>query len=109
MPIIIGVKTLDDTTQNPVEQVLGFQATAPAAPTAVPLIGSAPTVSSTPGAGQGVALTESGVLPPSAAATGLRMLSADPASPLVGEFWYRTDTNQFCVQVSGSVKRVTLA
>ena len=81
----------------------------PPPPTAPPTLGSAPSVSSTPNPGQGVALTSSGTLPASAAATGIRMLSADPASPLTGEFWYRADTNQLCVHVAGATKRVTLA
>lgn len=85
--------------------ILGVPAPPPANSVAPPLLGGAPTVSSTPNPGQGVALTAAGVLPPSAAATGLRMLSSDPASPLTGEFWYRVDTNQLCVKTASGVKR----
>lgn len=85
--------------------LLGVPAAAPSNSTAQPLLGTAPTVSSTPNPGQGVALTAAGVLPPSAAATGLRMLSADPVSPLVGEFWYRTDLDKLSLKTATAVKR----
>jgi hypothetical protein len=85
--------------------LLGVSAPAPATTTAVPLLGAAQLVSSTPSPGQGVALTAVGVLPPSAAATGLRMLTADPASPLTGEFWYRTDLDKLCQKTATGVKR----
>ncbi len=87
------------------EQILGVPPTPPANDTAKPRLGTAPTVSSTPNPGQGVALTSAGVLPPSAAATGLRMLSADPTSPLTGEFWYRTDIDKLSVKTATGVKR----
>lgn len=106
MPATVG-NVLEDGGN--IAQILGAPPPPPPAPTAVKTLGTAPQVSSTPIPGQGVALTAAGVLPPSAAATGVRMLSADPSNPLVGEFWYRTDTNQFCVKASAGVKRVTLA
>lgn len=87
------------------EQILGLPSGAPSNDTAQPLLGTAPTVSSTPRPGQGVALTSSGVLPASAAATGLRMLDADPVSPLTGEFWYRTDLDKLSVKTAAGVKR----
>lgn len=79
------------------------------APLSPPTLNTAPTVSSTPNPGQGVALDLNGFLPVSAAATGCRMLAADPGSPKIGEFWFRTDTLQFSVQAAAGVKRVTLA
>jgi hypothetical protein len=90
---------------DPLSALLGVPTPPPANSTALPRLGTAPTVSSTPGVGQGVALTVSGVLPPSAAATGLRMLSADPTSPLTGEFWYRTDLDKLSVKTASGVKR----
>lgn len=78
-------------------------------PPSPPTLNSAPTVSSTPNPGQGVALDLNGFLPASAAASGLRVLAADPSSPRIGEFWFRSDTLQFCVQAAAGVKRVTLA
>lgn len=85
--------------------LLGAPTPAPENQTAVPLLGTAPTVSSTPSPGQGVALTISGVLPVSAAATGIRMLTADPVSPLTGEFWYRADLDKLSVKTATGVKR----
>lgn len=85
--------------------LLGVPPPPPSNSTAVPLLGGAPTVSSTPSPGQGVALTASGVLPPSAAATGLRMLAADPTNPLTGEFWYRTDLDKLSLKTATGVKR----
>lgn len=94
---------------DPTRTTQGVPSPPPPPPVAGPTLGTSPTVSNTPRPGQGVALTLSGSLPPSAAATGLRMLTADPTAPLTGEFWYRTDTHAFCVKESGGVKRVTLA
>lgn len=109
MPVIDPQTAFDNTAINQSLTLFGVQAPPPPPPTAPATLGTAPTVSSTPSAGQGVALTPSGVLPPSAAATGLRMRASDPASPLIGEFWFRTDTLQFCVKTAAGVKRVTLA
>jgi hypothetical protein len=91
--------------QNDVAVLLGAPTPPANNDTAAPKLGGAPTVSSTPSFGQGVALTVSGVLPPSAAATGLRMLGADPANPLTGEFWYRTDLDKLSVKTATGVKR----
>jgi hypothetical protein len=85
--------------------LLGVPTPPPSNSTAVPLLGTAPTVSSTPSPGQGVALTAAGVLPPSAAATGIRMLTADPAAPLIGEFWYRADLDKLSLKTAAGVKR----
>lgn len=87
--------------------LLGGPSSPPPPPLAPPTLSGAPIVPSTPG--QTVVLDSSGRLPSSAVATGLRMLTADPGSPKTGEFWYRTDTSQFCVQESAAVKRVTLS
>ena len=90
--------------------VIGGATPAPAQSTATPTLPSGPTVSSTPGPGQIPKLDGSGRLPTSAAATAVRMLTADPASPVVGEIWYRTDTSALCVRHDASTtKRVTLA
>jgi hypothetical protein len=90
---------------DPIANLLGVPPPPPENLSAPPKLGTAPTVSSTPGPGQGVALTASGVLPPSAAATGIRMLTADPASPLTGEFWYRVDLDKLSVKTASGVKR----
>jgi hypothetical protein len=67
-------------------------------------------VTKQPTGGQSFSLTGAGNIPASVAALSLRVLTADPASPVVGEFWYRSDTSQLCVQHDAStVKRVTLA
>lgn len=92
------------------QEIFGIPAPPPPPPTAAPTVPTSPPViattpTSTPRPGQGVALTPSGVLPPSAAATGLRMLASDPAAPLVGEFWFRTDLLKMSVQTASGVKR----
>jgi hypothetical protein len=33
------------------------------------------------------------------------MLGADPVSPLIGEFWYRTDLDKLSVKTASGVKR----
>lgn len=58
--------------------------------------------------GKGLALTPSGTIPTNVPVTALRMLAADPAAPGSGEFWFRTDTNQLCVQNGALTKRITL-
>lgn len=66
MPIIIGDTTLNDTTTSPaptVETLFGVPTPAPSTDTAPALLGSAPTVSTTPTPGQGVALDLNGRLP----------------------------------------------
>lgn len=89
--------------------LLGVPTPPPSNDVAAPRLVTAPTVSttpsSTPSPGQGVALTAGGVLPPSAAATGIRMLAADPANPLIGEFWYRVDLDKVSVKTAAGVKR----
>jgi hypothetical protein len=103
MPIQIG-----EGEPAALPQLLGYQAPPPKTASSTPLLGTAPTVSSTPSPGQGVALTASGVLPASATATGLRMLSADPKTPMVGEFWYRTDLDKLCEKTATGVKRTAV-
>ena len=94
------------TTATPI----GAPTPAPVQSPSTPTLPSGPTVSNTPGPGQVPKLDAGGRLPASAVATALRMLTADPTSPMVGEFWYRTDTSQFCVRHdSSTTKRVTLA
>lgn len=67
-------------------------------------------VSAAPAAGKGVALDAQGRVPAGVSVCSLRMLTADPGSPRVGEFWYRTDQSKLCVQHdAATVKRVTLA
>ena len=70
-------------------------------------IGIPGTVLPTPG--RGLTLNPKGEVPTRAPVTAMRMLTADPGSPLVGEFWYRTDTNQLSIKTASGVKRVTLA
>jgi hypothetical protein len=90
------------------EQVFGIPSPPPAPPVAPPTLGTAPTVSSTPGAGQGVALDAAGRL--AVVVSFLAVVTADPSSLRQGQFWYRADTSQFCVCIDGAtVKRVTLA
>lgn len=62
-----------------------------------------------PTPGGGVALDPTGRLPPSVPVCSLRMLTADPAAALNGEFWFRTDQVKLCVKTSAGVVRVTLA
>lgn len=100
MPILAG-----EGGDDPLTTLLGSPTPAPENLVAVRLLGAAPTVSSTPSPGQGVALTESGVLPVSAAATGIRMLTADPVSPLTGEIWYRADLDKLSIKTAAGVKR----
>lgn len=89
------------------QQVFGIPSPPPAPPVAPPLLGGAPVVSSTPRVGQGVALDAAGRLP--VIVQFLGVVTADPASPRIGQFWYRSDTSQLCVQHDGSTtKRVTL-
>ena len=94
-----------ESVQGDLAGLLGVPPPPPENLASPPHIGAAPTVSATPSPGQGVALTPSGVLPVSAAATGIRMLAADPANPLVGEFWYRTDLDKVSVKTASGVKR----
>lgn len=90
------------------EQVFGIPSPPPNPPVAPATLGTAPIVSSTPGAGQGVALDAAGRLP--VIVQFLGVVTADPSSPRIGQFWYRADTSQLCVQHDASTtKRVTLA
>lgn len=104
MPRVITDASLAPGT-DPTPIFFGAPPPPPTPPSALPTLGTAPTVSSTPLPGQGVALTTAGVLPVSAAATGLRMLAADPADPRVGEFWYRSDLDKLSVMTAAGVKR----
>jgi hypothetical protein len=36
------------------------------------------------------------------------MLSADPKTPMVGEFWYRTDLDKLCEKTATGVKRTAV-
>ena len=38
----------------------------------------------------------------------LPSLTADPAAPVNGQVWVRSDTSQLCVRIAGTIKRVTL-
>jgi hypothetical protein len=99
------------------QQILGAVSIAPPPPTAQATVPSAPASlattpapSATPTPGQGVATTSSGALPVSAPATALVVLTADPASPAIGQMWYRQDTKQFCIRHDAATTvRVTLA
>jgi hypothetical protein len=55
-------------------------------------------VAAQPTPGMGLALSSTGTVPTSAPVTALRVLTADPSSPAIGEFWYRSDTSQLCVR-----------
>lgn len=90
------------------EQVFGLASPPPPPPVARPTLGAAPIVSSNPSAGQGVALDAAGKL--TVIVQFLGVVTADPSSPHTGQFWYRADTSQLCVQHDASTtKRVTLA
>lgn len=109
MPAVSDLPGAGGVSSDPTRTTQGAPSPPPPPPVAAPTLGNTPTVSNTPRPGQGVALTLSGSLPVAAAATGIRMLSADPAAPLTGEFWYRVDTHAFCVKETGGIKRVTLS
>jgi hypothetical protein len=105
------VARIPDAQTTPVaggfEQAFGIPPGAPPPPTAVATLGGAPTVSSTPGPGGGVALDSAGKL--AVAATLISVFTADPSGAKVGAIWYRSDTAQICVQHdSTTIKRVTL-
>lgn len=90
---------------DPTRALLGSPPSPPPPPASPPTLGTTPVISTTPSPGQGIALSFNGTLSPSVAATGLRYLAADPASPLIGEFWYRADLDKLSVQTSAGVKR----
>lgn len=94
-------------TTNDTTVFFGVPAPPPPPPTAVPTLGQAPTVSSTPNAGQGVALDAAGRL--SIVVSFLSVVTSDPVQLRQGQFWYRSDTSQLCVCTNGTtIKRVTL-
>lgn len=91
-----------------IQTTFGGPAPPPAPPVAPPTIGGAPTVSSTPGPGQGVALDASGQL--AVIVSYLSVVASDPAQLRTGQFWFRSDTLQLCVCTDGTtIKRVTLS
>lgn len=108
----IIIEDVPDSGPSPV-LVPTAPSTAPAVPappsaTSINNSSTAPTSSAT--GGKAVALTAGRQLPTSAPATALRVLTADPANPTIGEYWYRSDTSQLCVRHDASTtKRVTLA
>lgn len=102
------VQEPNPTTLDPIRTLYGPPSPPPAPPTAVPTLANAPTVSSTPTPGQGVALDSAGRL--SVVVSFLLVVTADPAQIRQGQFWYRSDTSQLCVCTDGvTIKRVTLA
>lgn len=96
-------------TSDLIYTLFGKPTPPPQPPTAPPTLNAAPIVSSTPGPGRGVALDSSGNLP--GLARFLPVLTADPAAPRLGQFWFRSDLVQLsiCVDGAGTVKRVTLS
>jgi hypothetical protein len=71
------------------------------------LVGSLqpPLPTSSPTAGQGLSLDATGNVPLGVTVSSVTMLSADPASPINGQYWYRTDTDQWCVRNGATTKR----
>lgn len=59
--------------------------------------------------GQAVVLNGAGDLPVSVGGLSLRVLTADPVSPAVGEYWYRSDTSQLCVRHDASTTKRSAA
>lgn len=102
MPFLVG----DDGGVFEVTQVSDSSTFAPPA-AQLPGSGQAalPQLAIAATAGAGVTLDVNGHIPPSAAATALRMLGSDPAGALTGEFWYRTDLDKLSVQTAVGVKR----
>lgn len=99
-----------DSTSVGTLTFFGLPSPPPVTTSAGPTLGSAPTVSSNPTPGQGVATTSSGTLPTSTPATAIQLLTSDPSAPVIGQIWYRQDTSQLCVRHdTGTTKRVTLA
>lgn len=92
------------------QKALGVQAPPPAPPTAPPTLGAAPTVSSTPQSGQGIATDSAGRIGASVAAQAVPVFTADPANPTIGQVWYRADTSQLCIRHNATTtKRATFA
>ncbi len=96
---------IGDDVQNPspvlsppLENLIGISSSGPT-------ISSQPTVSSQPTGGHGVALTDSGTLPTSAAATAIQVLTSDPSSPAVGQIWYRIDLSKLCIRHDASTTK----
>lgn len=100
----------DDGGTDAFLSVFGVSTPPPPPPTAPATLGSAPTISSTPNPGQGIATDTLGRISPSVAAQAIAVFTADPVSPHIGQIWYRSDTSQLCVRHDDSTtKRVTLA
>lgn len=94
-----------ETTPTAPDPVFAHPVSSLVAPALAP-----PIVTSAPTAGQGVALDSSGRLPVGATAQSIPVLTADPASPIIGQMWYRSDTSQFCIRHNATTtKRVALA
>lgn len=107
MPAIIDPGSGGPT---PIEQILGLWSQPPPPPTAPATLNSAPTISSTPTPGQGIATDSSGRLPTSVPVQTVVVTTADPTNPVMGQMWYRQDTSQLCIRHdAGTTKRVTLA
>ena len=88
---------------------MGEQFAGPASSLYTPKVGTL-TVAAQPTAGQGLALDGVGRIPVGVAAQGVPVLTADPANPVVGQLWYRSDTSQLCIRHSSTTtKRVSLA
>lgn len=104
---------IEEGSANPAgafQQVFGIPSPPPPPPVAQPTLGGAPILSATPNPGQGIATDASGRLPVGVAAQSVLVTTADPASPAIGQVWYRSDTSQLCIRHSAATtKRVTLA
>ncbi len=89
------------------QQTFGVPSPPPAPPSSPPTVRSAPIVSSSPTPGQGIALDASGQL--SVVVSFLGVVTADPASPRIGQFWYRQDTSQLCVRHNATTTKRSAA
>jgi hypothetical protein len=87
-----------DAADNNVADLLGAPTPAPSNQTSAPTLNSAPTVSSTPGPGVGIATDQSGFLPVSVAVQSIVETTADPTSPAIGQMWYRQDTRRLSIR-----------
>lgn len=76
----------------------------PASDLLKPTLGSLQVVAD-PTAGMGLALGADGRIPVSAPATSVVAVASDPVSPVTGQIWYRTDTNQLSIKTAAGVKR----
>lgn len=103
-----NISDATDSVAELIQTTFGTPPPPPPPPSAPPTLGGAPVVSSTPGPGQIPKVDAGGVL--QAKVGHLSVLTADPANPSIGTFWYRSDTSQFCIRHdAATTKRVTLA